>query len=372
MKHTAYLSLGSNQGNRLAFMQQALMGLEQMPLILKAQSHIFETPAWGFEGPSFLNACVVVETNLTPKELLAQMLRLEEQLGRYRTASVGYDSRTIDLDLLGYENEVIQEEGLTLPHPLLHKREFVLRPLAEIAPTWNHPVLSQTPQMLLTQVDKQDAIQLPFSDWLPPIFKAFPFIAIEGNIGSGKTTLMHQIATAFGVTPFLENFSTNPHLAPFYKNPQAHAKAAETFFLEARQKAIKTFWNNQKKPAVVADFSIYKSLVFAKQNLTPTDFEVYLKQYKTHLEGMETPQLILYLDASSAFCFQRIKERARSFEQNITMDYLQNISAGYTSFFAAHSEIKVLKINVENRDFRNDPQHFQWLLRRIIAASISK
>ena len=122
----------------------------------------------------------------------------------------------------------------------------------------------------------------------------------------------------------------------------------------------------------MADFSIYKSLVFAKQNLIPTDFDVYLKRYETHLEGMETPQLILFLDASPAFCLQRIKERARSFEQPITMDYLQNIKAGYTSFFATHSEVKVLKINIENRDFRNDPQHFHWLLRRIIAASISK
>ena len=91
----------------------------------------------------------------------------------------------------------------------------------------------------------------------------------------------------------------------------------------------------------MADFSIYKSLVFAKQNLIPTDFDVYLKRYEAHLEGMETPQLILFLDASPAFCLQRIKERARSFEQPITMDYLQNIKAGYTSFFAAHSEVKV-------------------------------
>lgn len=370
MRQTAYISLGSNEGNRLEFLQKALLSLEQLPLQIKTQSRIYETPAWGFEGPAFLNACVTIKTTLSPQELLAQMLELEKQLGRFRRETKGYHSRTIDLDLLGYEDRVIREEGLTLPHPKLHQREFVLRPLDEIAPHWQHPVLEQTPQKLLAKFDQQTAVQRPFQEWFSPLFSAFSFLTIEGTIGSGKTTLTHQIANAFGVTPFLENFSNNPHLAPFYKNPKVYAKAVETFFLTERLKAIKSFWREKKGKAVVADFSLYKSLVFAKQNLTPTDFSAFSKLYEAELDTLPVPQLILYLDTPVEFCLKRIKERGRPYEKNISADYLQQIASGYATFFDQHETLPVLKVAVEDRDFKNNAYHFQWLLRRLSAASI--
>lgn len=372
MKQTAYLSLGSNEGNRLAFLQKALQSLDQLPLQIEAQSHIYETPAWGFDGPSFLNACVTIKTDLSPQELLAQMLLLEKQLGRFRGASKGYQSRTIDLDLLGYEDQVIKEDGLTVPHPLLHQREFVLRPLAEIAPLWQHPVLEQTPQILLAQFDHQTAVKRPFSEWSPPLFSSFSFLAIEGNIGSGKTTLTHQLANTFTAIPFLESYSNNPHLASFYENPKAYAKAVETFFLRERIKAIEIFWRENQDKAVVADFSIHKSLVFAKQNLTPTDFNAFSKWYAAQVNALPIPQLILYLDTPVDYCLRRIEQRGRTYEKNISPAYLQQIALGYADFFLAHEALPVIKIAVGDRDFKNNPHHFQWLLRRIIAASISK
>jgi len=367
MLRKAYLSLGSNQGDRLEFLQSTLLGLEELPLTIIAQSHLYETPAWGFEGTTFYNACIAVETILTPSELLNGMLQLEQKLGRYRSAAVGYQSRTIDLDLLAYENRIIQQPALKIPHPLLHQREFVLRPLNEIASQWKHPTLNQTVEQLLAPFEEGTILQKPFKDWSPFIFSSFPFLVIEGNIGAGKTTLAQQITSHFDALIMLEKFADNPHLASFYKNPKAHAKALETHFLKERSNAIHRFWKKNQATKVIADFSFFKSAIFAQNNLSSADFTLFCSDYDAALEKQPLPSLVLYLEAPISFHLQRIKQRARPFEQEITIDYLEKIEEGYATFFRNNPDIPVLKISIENRDFKNNPYDFQWLLRRISA-----
>ena len=117
------------------------MGLEELQLKIIAQSHLYETPAWGFEGATFYNACVVIETMLTSSELLNSILQLEQKLGRYRTAAVGYQPRTIDLDLLAYENSVIQQPALKIPHPLLSRYGLELIPATFPISVWFRPMV---------------------------------------------------------------------------------------------------------------------------------------------------------------------------------------------------------------------------------------
>jgi len=369
MSHIAYLALGSNQGNRLEYLQKALLGLEALPLTITAQSHLYETPAWGFEGPSFLNACVAIQTTLSPQVLLSKMLQLEEQLGRQRATSDTYRSRTIDLDLLAYEDIVLKEAGLTLPHPLLHEREFVLRPLAELAPTWVHPLLEKTVLELEADLHSHTALQKPFLKWSAPLTQSISYWAIEGNIGVGKTTLTQLLAAHLETNTLFENFRTNPHLASFYENPQAYAKAVESFFLNERYQALHSFWQSTKQGGVIADFSLYKSVIFARQNLNSADFLNYVPLFESYKNTLPQPELILYLEAPTAFCLKRIEERGRSFERTITANYLQKIEAGYKVFFAEQTEKNVLKLAVEERDFKNNPHHFQWLLRRLSAVA---
>ena len=165
----------------------------------------------------------------------------------------------------------------------------------------------------------------------------------------------------------LEKFADNPHLIPFYKNPKAHAKALETHFLKERSNAISRFWKKNQATKVVADFSFFKSAIFAQNNLSSADFTLFYSDYKAALEKHPLPSLVIYLKAPISFYLQRIKQRARPFEQKITIDYLEKIEEGYTSFFRNNPDIPVLKISVENRDFKNNPYDFQWLLRRISA-----
>ena len=118
---------------------------------IKAQSAFYETEAWGFQSEhTFLNACVLVETSLPARECLQQTQLIEKELGRsHKTENGLYQDRTIDIDILFYDNEIIDDVDLKVPHPLMHQRKFVLEPLAEIAPDFIHPQLHQSCKNLL-------------------------------------------------------------------------------------------------------------------------------------------------------------------------------------------------------------------------------
>lgn len=155
-----YVSVGSNLGDRLNFLQQ---GLDAVMLhigeVLKVSS-IVETPALGFEGNSFLNACFLVETQLLPQQVMQNLLEIEKKHGRIRSSVKGYKNRTLDLDLLFYDDEIVQTEKLILPHPELQNRQFVLQPLVEITPSKIHPVLQKTVAVLLKSCDDNTPITI--------------------------------------------------------------------------------------------------------------------------------------------------------------------------------------------------------------------
>jgi 2-amino-4-hydroxy-6-hydroxymethyldihydropteridine diphosphokinase len=133
---SAYIGLGSNLGERAAAIQEALRLLDSEPgTAVLASTRPVETDPVGYEDqPRFLNAAARVETTLSPRELLALLLRIERELGRVRGDGPRWGPRTIDLDLLLYGDETLDEPGLQLPHPRLHERRFVLEPLAELDP----------------------------------------------------------------------------------------------------------------------------------------------------------------------------------------------------------------------------------------------
>jgi len=147
---TAYLLLGSNLGDRAALLAEARAQLAAVAGSITAQSAIYETAAWGKEDqPAFLNQALALRTTLTPRELLECCLATERAAGRERRERWG--SRTLDVDILLYDNAVLDEPGLTLPHPRLAERRFALLPLAEIAGQLQHPTLHQSISELLSR-----------------------------------------------------------------------------------------------------------------------------------------------------------------------------------------------------------------------------
>ncbi len=159
MSVKAFLGLGSNQGDRALILAKAIKSLGELGQIT-AQSSLLETKPFGFVSSHlFLNAVVCLETELKPLELLEQTQSIEKALGRLHKSKNGvYSDRPIDIDILLYGNEVIEENQLTIPHKELHKRLFVLEPLMELAPNLLHPVLNKSIndlyEVLISKVSK--------------------------------------------------------------------------------------------------------------------------------------------------------------------------------------------------------------------------
>lgn len=151
-KHVVYLGLGSNLGERARNLENCLVRIAELASIEK-KSDIYETKPWGLKSqPNFLNQVVKARTEFAPLELLSALKKIERSMGRKK--SVQYGPRVIDVDILFYDNLIMQTEPLTIPHPLLTQRAFVLVPLNEIAPDYLHPVEGKKIQELSKRIDQ--------------------------------------------------------------------------------------------------------------------------------------------------------------------------------------------------------------------------
>ena len=157
MPVTAYLSLGSNLGNREATLHEAIRRLGELGTVKKVSSFYETEPVEFTEQPWFINCAVELETNLSARELLHGMLAIEHAMGRERIQPKG--PRSIDLDILLFGDAVMHEQGLTIPHPAMHERRFVLEPLNEIAPQAWHPARNEDVHEILAELSSKAAVR---------------------------------------------------------------------------------------------------------------------------------------------------------------------------------------------------------------------
>ena len=189
------------------------------------------------------------------------------------------------------------------------------------------------------------------------------YVAVEGPIGVGKTTLARQLANSFNYQTLLEKTEENPFLERFYQNQQNAALATQLFFLFQRSQQVLDLRQGQLfEPTRVADFLIEKDRLFAKLTLDQDEYLLYDKVYSQLTIETPRPDLVIYLQASPEVLSERIQSRGVDFEQRISPQYLKSINEAYSEFFLYYDDAPLLIVNAEELDLVNRPQDYHQLL----------
>ena len=191
----------------------------------------------------------------------------------------------------------------------------------------------------------------------------YKFVCIEGNIGAGKTSLAHRISTDFNARLVLEEFGNNPFLPKFYKEPSKYAFPLELFFMAERYKQIKAI-NEQElfTEFTVSDYYFVKSRLFAQNNLSADELQLFYRLFDIMLSSLPKPDLLIYLYADIPTLQKNIKKRARTYEQEISDEYLLNIQEKYLDFFKKQNDFPVLIVDISNADFVQNKSEYQKIM----------
>jgi len=365
---TSHIALGSNKGDKFKNLQMAVDAIYERIGNIKLISKVYKSPAFGFKSDEFFNCCLVLESYFEPQKVLEALLEIETSLGRTRTKTNTYEARTIDLDIVFAEDNIINTKTLQVPHPEMSKRKFVLLPLNDVASKIKHPKFDKEVSVLLEECE-DDSVLEPIKIWLKNPskqhdFSKYNYIAIEGNIGAGKTSLAAKISHDFNAKLILERFADNPFLPKFYEDANRYAFTLEMSFLADRYQQISDDLSQLDlfKDFIVSDYDVFKSLIFSKITLQEDEFNLYRKLFYLMYKDIAKPELYVYLYQNTERLQLNIKKRGRDYEQNIADDYLEKINAGYLDFLKTQKDFNVKIIDVSDRDFVLNRKDYLWVL----------
>ena len=193
----------------------------------------------------------------------------------------------------------------------------------------------------------------------------YQYIAIEGNIGAGKTTLSHLLAQKLNARLVLETFENNPFLPKFYENPRQYAFPLELFFLAERYKQLSghTLNTDLFNPVTIADYYLNKSLIFASNNLEGDEYDLFRRMYDIMYTRLPRPDLLIYLYKDVNKLQEQIQQRGRAYEQQIEDRYLLEINDRYMTFFRQQQDIRIIILNTNEVDFKKDESSTSRVLR---------
>ncbi|MEN6457470.1 MAG: 2-amino-4-hydroxy-6-hydroxymethyldihydropteridine diphosphokinase [Thermoguttaceae bacterium] len=333
MMPVCLIGLGSNQGDRRAALDRATDCLAAHPHI-HAVSHSTwrETaPVGGPKGQTaFLNGAVRIETSLDPHELLDCLQEIENQLGRRRAEHWG--PRTIDLDLLLYDERTIETPSLTAPHPRLAFRRFVLEPAAEVAPTMRHPKIGWSIARLLEHINTTPR-----------------YVAIAGSIGAGKTHLAQRLADELAGQLIAEQPDWT-RLDKFYADTGGLAWQTELEFLRHRADLLTTPKPPNEASWTLTDFWFEQSAAFARVWLSNDQQAALLRQQEQWLPTVPRPRLVVLLTAPAKLLASRVSGRGRPCERRLSAEQLERIQQAVIEQTARQDVGPVLRLSSEDAD----------------------
>jgi 2-amino-4-hydroxy-6-hydroxymethyldihydropteridine diphosphokinase len=355
---TAYIGLGSNLGDRQEQIRTALKALGEIEQIKVVRvSKIIETaPLAQANQPKYLNAAAEIKTTLSAEDLHKRTAAIETSLGRVRQAK--WSPRTIDLDLLLYGEKIINRPNLTIPHPQMHLRSFVLKGLCELNRDLVHPVLKKTVDELAARLNVMNFV---INGDLPQL------VSIAGIIGVGKTTLTKRLSKLFERKAIFEAYNTNPFLPQVYAGKNELALDSQLYFLTSRVSQL----NNHSLSAgeiVFADYVFDKELIYARCLLNAEQLALYNKIHKQMVSDIAAPVLVIYLTDSVENCLERIHRRNRPYEQKIELRFLETLDDGHKKLFADWKKCPVIRQQTPDLDSSKDVEFLAKQIKSYVAA----
>ena len=250
-------------------------------------------------------------------------------------------------------------------------RKFVLAPLDEIASTLIHPIEKKKIEFCLYNCQDTSKVEVIMEKLIRPIplSEKYNYIAIEGNIGAGKTSLAKMMSEEFNAKVVLERFADNPFLPKFYEDKERYAFPLEMSFLADRYQQLSDDLAQFDlfKNFIISDYYIFKSLIFAQVTLSKEEYLLYRKMFDLMYKEITKPDLYVYLYQNTKGLLQNIKKRGRDYEQNIESDYLENIQNGYSNFIKTEQILNILTIDVSELDFVNSKDDYLKIISKIIS-----
>ncbi len=331
---TAYIGLGSNLGDRHRSIREALKALDHNAEIEVGRvSDIKETAPLGqVSEPYYLNAVAELKTTLDPEGLLHVLMMTEDVLGRTRRSKWG--PRTIDLDLLLFGSEIIRLPDLIVPHPQMHLRSFVLDGLCQLDRDLRHPLFNEPVWELTRRLGGGDFMLDPAGPQL---------VSIAGLIGVGKTTLMKRLAEALEGQMVLEPYDTNPFLAKVYAGHKDLALDSQLYFLLNRADQLRPGALSQDSVSLT-DYIFEKELIYARRLLDDEQRKLYERVYEQFARTVKDPVLVIYLEDLPEHCLERIHQRNRPYEQQITLEFLETLHQDYEQLFESWEGCPLIRL----------------------------
>jgi len=329
MFSSCLIGLGSNLGDRRQLLEQAVACLDVLSRVrITGKSSWRETSAVGgpAQQPPYLNGAVSLETSLSPESLLTALQQIEIQLGRTRQRR--WEARTIDLDLLLYDRTILNTPSLTVPHPRMAWRRFVLEPAAEIAGSMLHPTIGWTISKLLDHLNTGPA-----------------YVAITGSIGVGKTHLATRLAEETGAKLLIEQLNDR-RLETFYADTAGQAWDTELEFLEQRTRLLSRDAAPWPGPGrlVISDFWYDQSPAFARVWLPDEKQESFIEHWRRSRRRVVCAKLIVLLECSPAELHRRVAGRDRPFECGLSERRLEQIGLAIAEQTTAPDQGPVLRL----------------------------
>lgn len=182
----------------------------------------------------------------------------------------------------------------------------------------------------------------------------YRYIAVEGNIGAGKTSVVTLLSQALGARTLFETFENNPFLPQFYQDPATNAFPLEMFFLAERYRQLSTLQPDQQdifNQLIVSDYFISKSAIFAGFNLRHNEWDLFIRFFEIVEKNVPLPDLVVFLHRETDYLQENIKQRGRGYEQHISTQYLEKVNQGYLRFFKSEKRFPVLVVHCGNTDF---------------------